>query len=172
MATARACTYPSSNASTCLGRICNATHPSQSSSCGSVHPHFAGNVHASVRASGMEKESSCPTADATFSLLVGGDCSIRHWSVYQNRNQRWVGPDGSALASIQQSPVSALKAGNPEEKIWSFALKQQTCSRLQPTLWDSAVPNAPQWSQHRSSSRFQNSCKKCKDEVSGEHSLL
>ena len=51
-------------------RPCNTTHPSQSSSYGSVHPHFAGNLHASVRASGIEKERSCLTACATSPVLV------------------------------------------------------------------------------------------------------
>ena len=54
------CAHPTSNAGTSLGRHCRTTHPSQSSSYGSVHLHFADNVHASVRASGAEKEGSCP----------------------------------------------------------------------------------------------------------------
>ena len=40
MATAHAGAFPSSNASTSLGRHCNTTQRSQSSSCGSVHLHF------------------------------------------------------------------------------------------------------------------------------------
>ena len=49
----------------------------ESSSYGRVHPHFAGNVHASVRVSGIEKERSCPTACATSPMLVGRDRSFR-----------------------------------------------------------------------------------------------
>ena len=73
VATAHACRHSTSNACTSLGRHCNKTHPSPSSSYGSVHPHFDCNLHASVRASGIEKERSCPTARATSPLLV--DCA-------------------------------------------------------------------------------------------------
>ena len=71
MATAHAGAYPSSNASTCFGRQCSTAHPSQPSSHGSFHSHFVGDLQASVRASGIEKERSCPTA--TSPLLVGRD---------------------------------------------------------------------------------------------------
>ena len=84
------------------------------SSYGSVRPHFAGNLHAPVRASGIEKEGSCPTAGATSPVMVSRDRSFRHNSVHQNRNPRWVGPHGPALASMGQQA-------------------------LQPTLWDSTV---------------------------------
>ena len=50
VATVHTCAHPTS-ACTSLGRHCNITHPSQSSSHGYVHPHFAGNVHVTVRAS-------------------------------------------------------------------------------------------------------------------------
>ena len=51
----------------------------------SVHPRFAAIVHASVRASGIEKEGYCPTACTTSPMLVGR--SFRNWSVHQDRNQ-------------------------------------------------------------------------------------
>ena len=60
-----------SNAYTKMGKHFNITHFSQSSSYGSVHQHFAGNVHASVRASGIDKEGSCQTACATSPM-----CSV------------------------------------------------------------------------------------------------
>ena len=80
--TAHTCAHSTSNACTSLGRHGNATRPCQSSSYGSVHPHLAGNPHASVRASGIEKERSCPTACATSPALVHRDRSFRNWSVY------------------------------------------------------------------------------------------
>ena len=75
------CAHPTCNAHTSTGRH----YPAQSSSCRSVHPHF-------VRASGIEKEKYCPTACATSPMLVDRDRSFRSWSIYQNRNPRWVSP--------------------------------------------------------------------------------
>ena len=71
---------------------CSTAHPPPSSPYGSVHLHFARDVHASVTASDIEKEGSCPTACATFPILVGRDRSVRNWSIYQDRSPRWVGP--------------------------------------------------------------------------------
>ena len=47
VATAHTCTHSTSTACTSLGRHCNTTRLSQSSSCGSVHPHLAGHVRPS-----------------------------------------------------------------------------------------------------------------------------
>ena len=52
VATAQTCAHSTSNVCSSLGRHCNTTHPSQPSSFGNEYPHFAGDVHASVRASG------------------------------------------------------------------------------------------------------------------------
>ena len=77
VATAHTCEHPTSNAVISLRKHCNTVHPSQSPSCGSVHPHFAGDVHASVTASDIEKERSCPTACTTSPMMVGLDRSFR-----------------------------------------------------------------------------------------------
>ena len=94
----------------------------ESCSCGSVHPHFAGDVHVPVRVASIEKEGSCPNACATCPMLVGRDRSSRNGSTYQDRSPRWVGLHGPTQASMgqQNKLLHALKAGNPEEKIWSF----------------------------------------------------
>ena len=42
VATVHTCAHSTSNACTCLGRHCNTTRPSQSSSSGTVHSHLAG----------------------------------------------------------------------------------------------------------------------------------
>ena len=76
VAATHTCAHSTSNACTSVGRQCSTTHPSQSFPYGSIHPHLAGNVHASVRASGAEKEGSCPTACATSPILVGRDRSF------------------------------------------------------------------------------------------------
>ena len=89
--------HPTNNASTNVGRNCSTLHPSQSSPCGSVHPHHPGDVHSPVRASGVENEGSCPTACATAPMSVGRDRNIRNCSVFQERgrdglvlvHQRW-----------------------------------------------------------------------------------
>ena len=54
----------------------------------SVHSHPAGDLHAAVRASSIEKERSCLTACATSPVLVDRDRGFRNWSVYQNWNPR------------------------------------------------------------------------------------
>ena len=87
-------------------------------SYGSVHSQLAGDVHASVKASGIEKEGSCPTACATSPMLVGLDRRFRNWSVYQRTGIR------------STSSCSPAQDGT---------LQQQRCSRLQPTLWNSAA---------------------------------
>ena len=74
----------------------------QSASHGSVHSHLAGDVRASVRASGVEKEGSCATSCDTAPMLVGCDRSFRNWSVHQDRNLRGVGLRELALASKSQ----------------------------------------------------------------------
>ena len=80
--------------------------PRKSSSCGSVHPHFAGHIQVSVGASDIEKEGSCSTACATSPMWVGCDRSFRNWSIYQHRSTRWVGPHGPAVASMGQQALA------------------------------------------------------------------
>ena len=105
---------------TSLGRNCSTAHPSRTSPHGSVHSHLAGDVHASVRASGIEKKGSCPTTGAKSAMLVGRDRSFRNWSVYQDRVR-----DGSVLMDQRwlqwvNKVLPRLKEGNPEERICSF----------------------------------------------------
>ena len=82
--------------------------------------NFAADAHASVRASDIEKEGLCPTANATSPMLVGRDLSFRNWSIYQDSSSRWTGPHGPGLASMGNKLLPALKAGNLEDKIWNF----------------------------------------------------
>ena len=150
MATTHAGTLPSSSASACLGRHRCATHPSQRTSHG--HSRLIGNLHASVRGYGIEKEGSCPTADATSPLLVGRDRSIRNWSVHQDRSPRWVGPHGPALAPMDQEALA-----------------------LAPTLWNSAAwPRSKHGHEGPASIGCAGSelCKKFKNEVNEEHSAV
>ena len=136
----------------------------------SVHPHFAGNVHASVRASGIEKERSCRTACATSPMLVGRDRSFRNWSAYQDRNQRWVSLHESALASMGQQALARTQGRkNLECRLPCSNKHVQDCNRHFGTQRHDHVPDASQWSQHRSGARFQNSAR---SEVSGERSAV
>ena len=163
-ATAHTCAHPTSNAYTSLGRHCSTTRPSQSSSSGSVHLHFAGNVYASVRASGIDKEGSCSAACAAALMLVGRDRSFRHWSIYQDKRPRWVGPCGSAVASMGQQSLS------PAE-VWKYGRSDVECrlpcsskivqdgNRRFGTQRHDHVPNMSQWSQHRSGAGVQSSAK-------------
>ena len=91
---------PTSHAGTSLGKNANTAHPFQSSPNGGVHPHIAEDLHASVRASGIEKKRSCPTACATSPMLVDRDRSFRNWSVYQIWNPRWVCSHGPASPHV------------------------------------------------------------------------
>ena len=68
----------------------------ESFSRGSVQPHFAGDVHASVRASDIEEKGSCSTACATSPMLVGRDRRFRNWGIY--RSPRWICFNGSTSA--------------------------------------------------------------------------
>ena len=68
----------------------------ESFSRGSVQPHFAGDVHASVRASDMEEKGSSSTACATSPILVGRDRRFRNWGIY--RSPRWICFNGSTSA--------------------------------------------------------------------------
>ena len=128
VATAPAGAYPTSNAGTSLGRHCVTAHTSQTSPYGSVHPHLAGDVHLSVRASALKKKGFCPTACATCPMLVDRDCSFRSWSVYQNRNPRWVSLHGSAL--MGQQALAGTQSRKPRDRKCgiSTTLQQQTYS--------------------------------------------
>ena len=127
LAATHTCAHPTSNVGTSLGRNCSTAHPSQTSPYGSVHPHLAGDVHSPVRASGVEKEGSRPTACATAPMLVSCDRSFRDWSVHQDKGPRGHEPNSSqwsqhrsgrrfqnsACGSVTHSPApTPKKAGN------------------------------------------------------------
>ena len=97
------------------------------------HPHVA--VHASVRASGIEKERSCPTAGATSPVLVDRD--RRRWSIYQKKGPRWVGPHGPALASLGQQALALTKVWNSGGDHPEFRLHRHSTLVLA-ELWDPA----------------------------------
>ena len=107
----------------------------------SVHPHFAGNLH-SVRASGIEKEGSCPTACATSPMLV--DRGIRDGSVLID--QRWL--------QWVNKLLPALKAGN-HWNLGQLAAANMFLSATDTigTQQHDYVPNMSQLSQHRSGFR-------------------
>ena len=71
VATAHAGANPSSNAGTRLARHCSTTHPSESASHGNVRSHLVGDLHASVRASGIEKKGTIPPLVPSLPCLVG-----------------------------------------------------------------------------------------------------
>ena len=103
VATAYTCAYSTSIACNSLGRHCTRTRSSQSSSHGSVHPHLAGNVHVSVRASCIEKKDIVPPlvpllpcwsiVIATSEAGVSTKTGIRDGSVLMD--QRWLQFNGS-----------------------------------------------------------------------------
>ena len=84
------------------------------------------------------------------------------WSiVIRNcRNPRWVGLYGSAMASVGQQALVRTQSGKSGRKNLEFRLpcsskNIQECNRRFGTQRHDYVPNAPQWSQHRSGARFQ-----------------
>ena len=170
VATAHTCAHLTSDAGTSLGRHCSTPHSSQSSSCGSAHLHFVGNVHASVRASGIEKERSSHRF-CHFSRVGRSRWQVpKLWSVYQDTNfamgqslvdQRWLQWDNKLLP--------ALKAGNPEEKIGNFdyiaAVKMFKTNGM---TMDQAGHSGASIDRVRG---FRNLQEVSKNEVSGEHSL-
>ena len=70
------CAHPMRNASTSLRRHCSTAHPSQASPSVSVHPRLAGDVLASVRASGFEREGSCHTTHATSLMVAASETGV------------------------------------------------------------------------------------------------
>ena len=139
------------------------------------NPHFAGNVHASVRASGIENEGSCPTACATSPVLVCRGRSFRNWSMHQDRSPRWVGPHGPALASMgQRAPVEVWKSGGAdlEFRLPCSSSDVEDCNRLFGIQRHDHVLNTSQWNRYRSGAGFQNFPKSAKKEVSGERSAV
>ena len=114
--------------------------PSQTSPYGSVHPHLAGDVHLSVRASALKKKDFVPPlvplvpcwsiVIAASEAGVSTKTGIRDGSV--SMDQRWL--------QWVNKLLPALKAGNPEIENLEFRL---SCSskhiHRQPTLWDSAA---------------------------------
>ena len=150
-----------------LGRHCNTTRFSQSSSYGSVHSHLAGDLHASVRASGVEKERSCHTACATSPELVAASrtgvstkTGIRDGSVLVD--QRWL--------QWVNKLFSALKAGNQEENISNFdylaAAKMFKTATVRLSTKNVTVAPAS------IGCAVSELCKKCEDEVSGRRSAV
>ena len=106
---------------------------------GIVHPQLVDDAHASVRSSGIEKEDIDP-------MLVP---LLPCWSIVIAASETGVSTktgtrDGSVLMDHRwlqwvNKLLPALKAGNPEDKIWNFdSPTAAKLFRLQPTLWDSA----------------------------------
>ena len=107
-------------------------------SCGSVHPQLANNVHAPVRVGGIEIEGCCHIVCAISPMMVDRDRSLRNKSIHQDKSPRWVGPHGPSLASMgHQAPAPDSKLGIQRTFVISITLQQQRCSRRQPTLWGS-----------------------------------
>ena len=109
---------------------------------------------------GIEREGYCPTACATSPVLVGRDRNFRNWSDYQGRNQRWVGPYGSALTSLGQQALALVEVWTSGSADLEFPLPcsskiVQNSNRRFWTQRHDHVPNTSQWSQHR----FQNSAR-------------
>ena len=116
----------------------------QSSSYGSVHPHLDGNVHASVRDSGIDKARCAPALAPLlpcWSLVVAASgtrvstkTGIRDGSV--RVDQRWLQWANKLLSGL---------------RVWNFRLpcsskNVQDCNRHFGTQRYDYVPNSPQWS--------------------------
>ena len=157
VATAHTCAHPTSNACTSLRRHCNTSRPSQASSYGSVHPHLAGNVLESVRASGIEKQRHRLTAGAT-TPRVGRSCSQLPKLEYLPKQQSAMGQSLCFSAGFNGSRTQGGKSGgqNLEFGLPCGSKTVQDCNRHYRKQRYDYVPNAPQWSQHRSGARFQN----------------
>ena len=91
VATAQAGAYPTSNASSILGRHHVTTHPSQTSTYGSVHSHLAGDVHVSVlpalKAGNPEEQIwnfDYPAAAKMFDTVTGA-FGLNGMTMYQSR---------------------------------------------------------------------------------------
>ena len=162
--TAHAGAYPSSNASTCLGdTAAQLTLRNQ--------PLMAAFMLISlvtVRTSGVEKERSCPTADATSPLLVCRDRSIRNWSVHQDRSPRWVNLHGPALASMGHqalAPAQGCGSGSADRecRLLCSSKHVQHSHGFSGTQRHDHAPNTSQRSQHQSGARGSELCKKFKN---------
>ena len=131
---------------------------------------------ASVRASGAEKERSCPTVCATSPIMVGRHRSFRNWSVYQDRGPRWVGPDGPALASMRQqafAPAEGWKSGRTDLEYRSLGCGEQNenNNRLFGSQRQHQAPSTSQLDQQRSGARVQNFQKSSNTRSMGQRSL-
>ena len=171
--TAHTCARSTSSACTSLGRHCNTTLPSQSSLYGSVHPHFASKVHASVRASGIENERYCATACATCPVLVECDRAAYETVVFTKTGVR----GGSVLMDLSWfqwsqralAPAKDRKSGRDhlEFRLPCRSKMVQDCNRRFGTHRFDHVPNTSQWSWHRSGAGIQHSARSAKHQVGG-----
>ena len=97
-------------------------------------------------------------------MLVGRDRSLRNGSIHQNRSPRWVGPRGLELVSVGQqalAPAKVWKSGRDrlEVRLPCRSKIVQDSNQRFGTQRLAHVPNTPQWSQHRSGTRFQHSAR-------------
>ena len=154
VAVLQTCAHPASNAS-------STAHLSPSSSYGSVYRHFADNVRASVRTSGVENEGSCTSACATSPLLVDHDRCFRTpklesatgWS-----SRASAGFNGVSASSCPHSR-QGIRRRTSEFRLPCSSKDVQNGNRHFGTQRHDNVPNASQWSQHRSGARFQTSAR-------------
>ena len=113
----------------------------ESSSCGSVHPHFASTAHALVRVAEIEEESRS-IACATSPTLVGSDRSLRTTRVFARTRARcWLVLMDQRWFQRVNKLLRGPKYGNLVEVICNF--NYSTAAKLlknqQLTLWDSAA---------------------------------
>ena len=125
----------------------------ESSSCGSVHRHFAGDVHASVRASGIEGfvPPLLPLLPCWSVVIAASATGV---STKTGRGPRWVGRHGPAVASLgQQAPAPAQggKSGREdlELRLPCSSKDVQDSNRLFGTQRHDHVRITSQWGQHR-----------------------
>ena len=124
------------------------------------HPHMAAfilillvKLHASVRASGIEKERSCPTACATSSVWVDRDPKLPESAMGRSL---WISNGFSGSTSSRPHSKRETWKKISEFRLPCSSKNIQECNRRFGTQRHDDVPNAPQWSQHRSGARFQN----------------
>ena len=140
LATSHTCAHSTSNACTSLGKQCVTAHLSQTSPYDRVQPHLAGNVNASVRASGIEKDLVPPLVPLLPRLSIAIAASETVVSTKNRGSAMRVLMDWSWLHWVDKLlPACTQGSESGGQKNCNFDhLAAAKCSRLQPTLWDPA----------------------------------
>ena len=113
VAAGHTCAHSTRNACTSLGRELQHTSPfSIVSTCQSILILLVTYMRPSELLA-LRKKDLVPPACATSPVLVDHDRSFRNWSIYQDRNSRWVSPRGQSLVSMGQQALARTE-------VWIF----------------------------------------------------